>query len=67
MTHLLVDGSVFPCNGDSSRAENEAGDAHRLLLLDVGNVTHHDVHQRVLHQRQEHEHGAARKWTLWII
>ncbi len=64
MTHLLVDGSVFPCNGDSSRAENEAGDAHRLLLLDVGNVAHHDVHQRVLHQRQEHENCAAANQTM---
>ena len=32
---------------------------HGLLLLDVGDVAHDDVDEGVLHQREEHEHGAA--------
>ncbi len=54
----MINSAIFPCNGDSSGSEDEAGDPHGLLLLDVGDVAHHDVHQRVLHQRQEHEDRA---------
>ena len=31
-----------------------------LLLLDVRDVSHDDVDEGVLHQREEHEHRAAR-------
>ena len=40
------------------RAEDEVRDPHRLFLLDVGDVSHDDVDQGVLHQAEKHEHCA---------
>ena len=60
-THIVIDGSIFfiAFQRDSPGTEDEVGDAHRLFLLDVGDVPHHDVDEGVLHQREEHEHRAA--------
>ena len=41
-------------------SQQHAGQAGALLLLNVGNVAHHDVDQRVLHQGEKDEDRAAR-------
>ena len=41
-------------------AQQQVGQAGVLLLLDVGNVAHHDVDQGVLHQGEKDEDRAAR-------
>ena len=60
LPYLLIDAALLLPNGEASRAQDQVTDAHRLLLLDVGNVAHHDVHERVLHQGQKDEHSAPR-------
>ena len=39
--------------------QQQVGQAGALLLLDVGNVAHHDVDQGVLHQGEKDEDRAA--------
>ena len=44
----------------SSHTQQQVGQTGAFLLLDVGNVAHHDVHQGVLHQGEKDEDRAAR-------
>ena len=41
-------------------SQQQVGQAGAFLLLDVGNVAHHDVDQGVLHQGEKDEDRAAR-------
>ena len=43
-----------------SHTQQQVGQPGALLLLDVGNVAHHDVDEGVLHQGEKDEDRAAR-------
>ena len=40
--------------------ENEVGDSHGFLFLNVSDVAHHNVDQGILHQAEEHENRTPR-------
>ena len=58
-TLLLLQTASYAQPG-GPHAQQEVGQAGALLLLDVGNVAHHDVDEGVLHQGEKDEDRAAR-------
>ena len=58
-TLLLLQTAGYAQPG-GPHAQQQVGQAGVLLLLDVGNVAHHDVDQGVLHQGEKDEDRAAR-------
>ena len=58
-TLLLLQTASYAQPG-GPHAQQQVGQAGALLLLNVGDVAHHDVDQGVLHQGEKDEDRAAR-------